>query len=180
MDIRLGVTAAAMALMVVAAPGAALAAVDAFLKIDTIPGEANEPGHAGEIELMSWSFGGSPSQTAGMGNFESPTAAALIGVHEIRITKRTDKASPLLRQALATRRLIPMATLNVRKMGGDEPVLYRSYTLRGVMITGLQASGSGDRPTESVSLNFTKIEFRNVGMGAQRATLPPPGRPAPQ
>ena len=45
--------------------------------------------------------------------------------------------------------------------------------LTNCMISGYSASSGGDRPTESLSLNFTKVEFKNIGMGAAGETGSP-------
>lgn len=40
----------------------------------------------------------------------------------------------------------------------------RLYTLTDVVVTGCGAASGGDRPTESLSLNYTKISYSNVSM----------------
>jgi type VI secretion system secreted protein Hcp len=44
--------------------------------------------------------------------------------------------------------------------------VYLTVTMNNTMISGHSFSSGGDRPTESLSLNFTKVEFKNVNMGA--------------
>ena len=46
-----------------------------------------------------------------------------------------------------------LGTLTLAGSGG------RSYVLTGVTVAGCEAAAAGDRPTESLSLNYTKIEF---------------------
>lgn len=46
-----------------------------------------------------------------------------------------------------------LGTLTLAGSGG------RSYVLTGVTVAGCEAATAGDRPTEEVSLNYTKIEF---------------------
>ncbi|HZZ36881.1 MAG TPA: type VI secretion system tube protein Hcp [Caulobacteraceae bacterium] len=179
MRIRLGGAAAAVALAIVAAPGAALAAVDAFIWFDTIPGESKDPGHQNWIELESWSFGA--SQPGSMASATGGAGAGKVSVHDIHVTKHMDKASPLLQQAAATGRHFPKVLLAVRKAGGQQQP-YMTYTLENVFISGISAGGGGGgAPTESISMNFTKIEMRNTAGGAMQpgTALPPPGRTAP-
>ncbi|MEO5369660.1 MAG: type VI secretion system tube protein Hcp [Magnetococcus sp. DMHC-1] len=38
--------------------------------------------------------------------------------------------------------------------------IYARYVLENAMVSGYSVSSSGDRPTETISLNFTKIEFK--------------------
>ena len=37
--------------------------------------------------------------------------------------------------------------------------------MTGTLISSYNVSGSGGKPTESLSLNFTKVEFKLVQMG---------------
>jgi type VI secretion system secreted protein Hcp len=181
MRIRLGLTAAALALAAVAAPAAAVAAVDAFIWFDTIQGESKDPGHEKWIELESWSFGA--SQPGSMAAATGGAGAGKVAFHDIHFTKHLDKASPLLQQAAATGRHFAKVTLEMRKAGGD-PKAYMTYVMENVFITGISQAGGGGMPTESISMNFTKIEVRNIERGPMQpnAGLPPPGwtKPPPQ
>jgi type VI secretion system secreted protein Hcp len=42
--------------------------------------------------------------------------------------------------------------------------------LTNTLISGFSMSSGGDRPTESITLNFTKITYNNIGMGAANET----------
>src|SRR5262249_32824123 len=76
-----------------------------------------------------------------------------VTVHDISITKKSDRASPLLFQAAATGRHFPKVTLHVRKAGGDG---YLTYVLEDVLVSSAHASSGGHRPTESVTLSFAR------------------------
>jgi type VI secretion system secreted protein Hcp len=41
-------------------------------------------------------------------------------------------------------------------------VPYLTLTLTNNMISGYSISSGGDRPMESLTLNFTKIEYKNI------------------
>jgi len=69
----------------------------------------------------------------------------------ITITKFVDKASPLLMKAAASGTPIAKATI---EKGGV------SYELEGILIGMLKQSGAGDRPTETMQLNFAKCTRR--------------------
>ena len=67
----------------------------------------------------------------------------------------------------------------MRKAGGQH-VEFLQYTLTNVMISAYHVSSGGDRPTESLTLNFTKIEMQAAptqggatAMGATNNGLPP-------
>ena len=58
---------------------------------------------------------------------------------------------------------------------------YMTYILTDVIITGVSMGGSGgDRPQESLSLTFARMERRNgAGPATDRATLMNPALPPP-
>jgi len=129
----------------------AYAAVDMFIKIKDIPGESSDKNHNKEIDILSLSWS-SAMQSSRDG------AAGKASAEEFSVTKYIDKATPKLFESLATGKHIEEATLVVRKAGGN-PVEYLKYTLRDIMISSYTTGSSGeDRPTESISFNYGKIE----------------------
>jgi type VI secretion system secreted protein Hcp len=141
------------------------AAVDYFLKIDGIEGESVDAQHRGEVELLSFSWGlNQPSSSSGSGS-----GAGKVIMQDFHFTRRLDKASPLLMRACATGQHIPSVVLVCRKSNGSEkPVEYYKITLTDVLVSSVSTGGStsDDRPTESVSFNFTKIEWEYVPVSA--------------
>jgi type VI secretion system Hcp family effector len=87
--------------------------------------------------------------------------AGRVATHEIVITKHMDKASPKLAQFCATGKHIVRGTITLRKAGkGQQEFLV--IKLDTVLISSYQTGGKGSgetTPTESLSLNFTKIQF---------------------
>lgn len=74
------------------------------------------------------------------------------------ITKELDKSSPLLMKAMQTGMLI-------REMDVDlgHPTMHSTsgrFKLTNVMVSSVQKSGGGDRPTETVSFTYQKIEMK--------------------
>ena len=45
---------------------------------------------------------------------------------------------------------------------GNPGNTYVEYVLTNGLISGYSISSGGDRPTESISINFTKIEFKFI------------------
>jgi hypothetical protein len=87
--------------------------------------------------------------------------AGRVATHEIVIVKKQDKASPKLLQFCATGKHIVRGTITVRKAGkGQQEFL--TIKLDSVLISSYQTGGSGGsaQPTESLSLNFSKIEYK--------------------
>jgi len=143
---------------------AALLAAPAFaasdyllLEIDGIPGESKDQAHPAAIEIASFSFGAANSGRVGAPG----TGAGKVSFSDISFSKVIDKTSPLLYLRTANGARIPKATLFVRRPSSNMVLEYCTVTLSDVLVTGMVTSGSsgGDRPSESFSLSFGKIEF---------------------
>jgi type VI secretion system Hcp family effector len=109
------------------------------------------------LQIYSWSFGTGTSATGGGGG------AGKSPVHEIVITKTQDASSPKLSKACATGEHFKTVVLSVRKAGGGgggAGSTFLTIKLTDVTISSYQLSSGGDRPTESLTLNFTKIEYK--------------------
>src|SRR5690348_10250219 len=87
--------------------GATMAA-DIFAKIGDIKGESNDDKHKDEIEVLSFSWGVTNSQTITAGGGGGAGKASF---HDIVFTHGVDKASPNLLRACATGQHIKEATI---------------------------------------------------------------------
>jgi type VI secretion system secreted protein Hcp len=132
-------------------------AVDMFLKLGTIKGEAKDTSHKDDIDILAWSWGASNSGTAHTGG---GAGAGKVNVQDLSVTKWVDLASSSILQAVSKGTHIPDATLVVRK-AGDKPLEYITITMSEVLITSVSTGGSGgeDRLTENVTLNFAKFKY---------------------
>ena len=134
-------------------------AVDMFFKIGDLKGESVDSKHAGEIDVLAWSWGMSQSGTTHMG---TGAGAGKVNVQDISFTKYVDKASPNLIQYCCNGKHFPEALLTVRK-AGENPLEYLKITIKDLMIAAVTTGGSGgeDRLTENVTLNFAefKVEY---------------------
>jgi type VI secretion system secreted protein Hcp len=132
------------------------AATDYFLVIEGIEGESTDARYPKAIEVESFSMGVHQTlgTTAGGG-----TTTGKATFSDLAVTKNLDKSSPILYLNCAQGKHIPKATLYVRK-AGEKPLEYYVVTMSDVIITSVQTSGGrGSTPTESLSLNFSKIEY---------------------
>ena len=123
-----------------------------FMKMDTVPGGSMSPQ---EIELQSWSFGGTSSQ--GLDAGRALPAARSGGPGTLMITKTVDKATPNLMRFHSQRKQIP--TLVIERKAGSSQEEYLKITLKDCLISSYQTGGSAG-PTESLSINFSRIEFQ--------------------
>lgn len=88
--------------------------------------------------------------------------AGRAAIHEIVINKLLDKASTRLARYCATGKHIAKGTIVVRKAGRDQHFVV--INLNSVVVSSYDTSsgGASQTPVESVSLNFTKVEFKNT------------------
>lgn len=132
-------------------------ATDVFMKIDGIEGESTDSKHKDEIEVRSFSWAETNAATGASGGGRG---AGKVSMSDLVITKDVDKSTPKLALACATGEHIPEATLTVRRAGGEQQE-YLTIKLADCFVTSYQMSGSdgGVVPSESFSLNYTKIEW---------------------
>jgi type VI secretion system secreted protein Hcp len=130
-----------------------------------IKGDVTASGHEAWIELNSFQWGvgrGIASPTGGSSDRE----AAAPSVSEIVVTKPTDIATvDLLTESLHGEG--EDVTIDFVKTDKGNLNVYLSYTLNNTMISGYSLSSGGDRPQESLSFNFTKIQCRDVSLGSK-------------
>ena len=151
-----------------------MAVPDIYLKIDGVDGEAQDEKHKSEIEILSFSFG---VTNTGSGDIGTGSGSSRANLSDLNVMKHVDKASPNLFLHCCTGKHFPTATLTVRKAGGDNPVDYLKYDMNEVYISSVQTAGSdgGGIATESVSLNFSKVEVTYTPQeadGSPAASIP--------
>lgn len=104
------------------------------------------------IEIESYSWGVSQMGAGGGGG------AGKVNTTDIATAKAPDKSTPdLFRVTVVPPMKAPLD--KVVQQGGQD---YYKIELENVLVSGYQQSGGsgGDRPMESLSLNFSKIEFK--------------------
>jgi len=165
MGLKTHVTGVVMAAALVASPMAS-AAVDMFLKLDGIvgAGESRDRIHAGEIDVLAYSWAASKS-----------LKPICVNTQDFAFTHYVDKASPKFLTYLGTGQAISKATLFVRK-AGETPVEYIVLELTNAIVTSLSNGGSGgeDRLTENVTLSFTTMKFSYTAQDPSGRPISPP------
>ena len=114
-------------------------AVDMFMKLEGITGEAQDSKHKGEIDVLAWSWGASNSGSAHVGGGAGSGKA---NFQDLSFTKYVDLSSTSLLQATSTGKHITKATLVVRK-AGENPLEYLTITMTEVLVTSVSTGGSG-------------------------------------
>jgi type VI secretion system secreted protein Hcp len=142
-------------------------AVDMFIKIGDLKGEALDHKHKDSIDVLAWSWGVSNSGSAHVGG---GAGAGKCNVQDLSLTKYIDKCSPPLLLACCNGKHYPEALLTVRK-AGEKPVEYLKIKMTDLIITSVSTGGSGgeDRLTENVTLNFAKVHVDYTPQDAKGA-----------
>jgi type VI secretion system secreted protein Hcp len=131
-------------------------AADIFAKIDGIKGESPDTKHKHEIEVLSFSWGVTSSNSIGP---SSGAAAGKATFHDLAFVHRIDKSSPMLMRACATGTHIKEATLVQRKAGKTQHE-YFIVKMNDVIITGVTHGGATGGPaSESVTMAFAKVDL---------------------
>ncbi|HYI83827.1 MAG TPA: type VI secretion system tube protein Hcp [Acetobacteraceae bacterium] len=149
-------------------------AVDMFMKIDGVTGEAKDSAHADEIDVIAWTWG---MQQSGSRHLGGGGGSGKVNVQDLSFTKYVDKSSTDLMLFCCNGKHVKEATLTVRK-AGESPVEYIKVKMSDCLISGVSTGGSGgeDRLTENVTLNFSKVEVeytpqKEDGSGDAPATM---------
>jgi type VI secretion system secreted protein Hcp len=138
-----------------------VAAVDMFLKIDGIDGESVDEAHSDWIEVSSltWGSTGTPvraTTTVRQGGAQRKRPGR-VKYGDITLKKGYDASSPKLAEACANGKHIPALILELTT-STDDGSRYMRVELQDVVISSYGIDATGDRPTESISLNYAKIK----------------------
>ncbi len=148
-----------------------MAICDMFLKVESarqgpIRGESGDSRHAGEIEVLGWSWGMECE-----GDWYQNKASREGGrttIHELLVTKRVDTASTGLMAALRRNDPIKKAVLSVRKASGETGLDYLTVTIERGRATSHRIVGSGSPELiEEIRFAFQKVnvEYRQQDRG---------------
>ena len=146
-----------------------------FMNYDGITGDVTSAGHEQWIEISSfqWGVGRGITSASSAGSDREATTPS---VSEIVVTKITDSASTNLMRAslgLAPAGEGKTVKIDFCKTNTDSPEPYVQFELENTLVSGWSMSSGGDRPMESLTLNFTKITYCNTDMKSANDTGSP-------
>ncbi len=127
------------------------------LKFSAVKGESKDDKHKEEIDIDSFSIGGSNS---GGSHYGGGGGVGKVEVHDFSFTKKVDAATHGLWSNLLTHKVDPTVTFTAKKGGGAEAVIYLTIVMTNAIITNIANSGGGEYATESVSIKFETVEFK--------------------
>ncbi|MEI8018424.1 MAG: type VI secretion system tube protein Hcp [Schlesneria sp.] len=130
-------------------------------KGDVIKGDSIIDGHTDWIAISSVQFGVGRGISSTTGGSDRETSTPSFS--EVSLGKPTDCASTnLFAQAIYGMKVADTCTLDFIQTGGtDKSVqIYMQIILTNPIISSYSVSSGGDRPSESFSINFTKMVYK--------------------
>ena len=133
-----------------------------YMNWDGVPGDVTTQGFEKWIELTSFQWGvgrGIGSAMSGQASRES----SIPSVSEIVVTKRMDGSSPGLWTDSVAGQLNTTVKIAFTTTSQGATTQFLNYELTNTGLSGYSLSSGGDMPTESLSLNFTKVVWSFTG-----------------
>lgn len=135
------------------------------LDLPGIAGECLLKGYENKIECLSFSHAVAMQMTSDTSNRERTSGKP--NVQEFTLSKYMDQSSPSLNQACCEGRKIGDATIMIGRNEGGTVMPLMIYTLKDAMISSVSAASSGgDKPSETLTLNFTAIQWDYTAQNA--------------
>jgi type VI secretion system secreted protein Hcp len=123
-----------------------------------IKGQSSVDGHIGwiNIDSMQWGVGRSvASQSGGSAKREVSSPS----VSEVTFSRATDMASPELFFQACGGVSLGKCEIHLLQVVENKPQVYIKIELEEALISSYQTSCGGERPTDSFSVNFTKVSY---------------------
>mgnify|MGYP003572611536 FL=1 len=130
-----------------------------LLKFDkAINGESEVAGHENWINVSSFQIGvGRSISTVGGGGDRETSNPSF---SEVTLARSTDKASQDLMIQACGGVSLGNATIDFLQTGGTaKGQIYLQYVLEDCIVSSYSVSSGGERPSESLSLNYTKLKM---------------------
>jgi type VI secretion system secreted protein Hcp len=134
-----------------------------YMKYASIKGPVTTDGFKDWIELNSFQWGvGRAIGTAARGSTSREHSEPSLS--EITVTKQSDVATPKLFLDAVAGKLDNKVTIKFTTTTKGKIETFLTYELENTGLSGYSLSSGGDMPTESLSLNFTKISETFSGL----------------
>ncbi|MES2190738.1 MAG: type VI secretion system tube protein Hcp [Pseudomonadota bacterium] len=136
-----------------------------ILDLPGIAGECLLTGYADGIECLSYSHAVAMQMSSDISQRDRTPGKP--NVQDFTVSKYMDKSSPLLNQACCEGRMIGDGKITIGRNESGAVVPLIVYTLKDVMISSVSAASSGgDKPAETITLNFTAIQWDYTAQNA--------------
>ena len=146
------------------------AAIQGFMRVTgakqgVIAGDSVQPGHTGEIDVVSFAS----SISVPLKGKASGAAVQKAIAEPITVVTHLDRATPKLFQALATNEVLTSVEIDFERplAGGQEFETFYRIVLSNAQVVQLTTNDGGDAPTEQVSLVWQKLKAIDLPSGNQ-------------
>ncbi len=131
-----------------------------YVKYEGIDGEATHDKHKKWLDVSSiqWGVGRAISTPAGS---TANREASEPSVSEVTITKMMDCSSPKFFTESCVGAVGKKVEIHLVTTGSPGNT-YAEYTLTNALVSAYSMSSGGDRPQESISISFTKMEYKFI------------------
>ena len=126
-----------------------------YMKFGAVKGQVTTDGFKDWIELNSFQLGVGRGVTSGAGGQQRESSNPSIS--EVAVTKVFDVASPGLYEDALAGAFDTKVEIKFTSTTKNKVDTFLSYELTNCGVSGYSLSSGGDNPSESLSLNFTKI-----------------------
>lgn len=140
-----------------------------YMKYGAVDGEVDTTGYEKWVKLDSFQWGVGRGISTGYGGGSTREASAP-SVSEVTVTREMDSFSPALLKEAIGGKGVEVKIDFTRTDGKGTHVAFQKYILTATMVSGYSLSSGGERPSESISLNFTKFDSEYVKVDDQFGT----------
>ncbi|MCH4092634.1 Hcp family type VI secretion system effector [Acetobacter sp.] len=134
-----------------------------YLQMDGVTGAVTEASHKGWVELtgFQWGVGRGLSSRVGSAADRESTAPS---VGEVIVTKNNDASTGDLMSEALSGHGEKTVKIDFVRTNKDQQIVYLSLELDHVIISSYSHSSSGERPVETLALNFNKVQVTTSQM----------------
>ncbi|MGJ4856833.1 Hcp family type VI secretion system effector [Labrys sp. KB_33_2] len=142
-----------------------------YLQLDGIQGDATQEQHKKwmDIEAIHWNVSRNMNTSAGSA---ANREASEPTISEVILTKVSDSSSTRLFQEACSGRTGKTAVIHLVSTGSPGNT-YIEYTLTNTLLANYSVDSNGDRPVETIRLNFTKMQVKYTPYGEDNSNGSP-------
>ena len=136
-----------------------------YMNWDGVPGNVTTTGFEKWIELSSFQWGVGRGIGSAMGG-QTSRESSIPSISEVVVTKAMDASSPGLWTDSVAGELKTTVKIAFTTTTKGQTTSFLTYELTNTGLSGYSLSSGGDMPSESLSLNFTKVSWSFTGTDA--------------
>ena len=142
-----------------------------YVKFEGVEGDATQANHKKWLDVQSVQLGVGRGIHTPVGSAQNREASEP-SVSEVTLTMAMDRSSTKMFEESCVGKTGKEVTIDFCTTG-DPGELYLQYKLHKVLVSGYGVSSGGDRPSISISYNFSKIEMKYIPFDEQNNPTTP-------